>query len=362
MKSKILLIEDNPDILESTNDFLTGEGFEVITAKNGILGIQNAIQKKPDLILCDISMPGFDGYEVYKILQQNKATALIPFIFLTAKNEKEDFRAGMQLGADDYITKPYDYDELSKTIKVRLEKHHKIVSTYKDQFQSFINSPITPVFIFQEEKVTFMNNHLLSLLEINQDEIIGQNYKILFSTESYNEFKDKYRKCEKKILDNFQINSTIKTKNKTLKSQVYCTYNEFESIPALIGTLTVHHEKQPNSLGKPITELAQAVEMIIKNQDYFTSQIKDEIAEIIDFNELKERKRTKVKEEIGLTKREEEVLSLICRGLTNHEIAENLFLSQRTVDTHRSNIISKTNTRNTAELVMFTVSNQLIDL
>src|SRR6187549_2523956 len=123
MKSKILIIEDNHDVRENLSEILTLSGYETFMASNGIEGVQVALDKRPDLILCDIMMPELDGYGVLRILSKNEAFFSVPFIFLSAKTELADLRRGMTLGADDYITKPFDDVELLDTIEIRLRKH-----------------------------------------------------------------------------------------------------------------------------------------------------------------------------------------------------------------------------------------------
>lgn len=120
---KILLIEDNTEIRENTGEILTLAGYEVATAENGKVGVDLAQKIKPDLIICDIMMPELDGYGVLHILSKHNDTSSIPFIFLTAKTEKVDIRKGMTLGADDYLTKPFDDTDLLNTIETRLRKH-----------------------------------------------------------------------------------------------------------------------------------------------------------------------------------------------------------------------------------------------
>jgi len=119
---KILLIEDNDEIRENTAEILELSSYKVITAENGKKGVELAISNKPDLIVCDIMMPVLDGYGVLMTLQRNTDTQNIPFIFLTAKAERNDFRKGMELGADDYITKPFEGSELLNAIEGRLRK------------------------------------------------------------------------------------------------------------------------------------------------------------------------------------------------------------------------------------------------
>jgi len=118
---KILVIEDEPQMRRNILTVLDMEGFDALGAENGRLGLEMIHTHKPDLILCDVMMPELDGYGVLKALRADPATAETPFVFLTAKGERGDFRAGMNLGADDYLTKPVVLDDLLKTIRVRLK-------------------------------------------------------------------------------------------------------------------------------------------------------------------------------------------------------------------------------------------------
>lgn len=122
MNKKILVIEDNNDIRESVVEILELSGYTVFSANNGKTGIELAIQHIPDVILCDISMPELDGYGVLYLLKKNTATVGITFIFLTAKAERLELRKGMELGADDYLTKPFSDIDLLKAIEGRLNK------------------------------------------------------------------------------------------------------------------------------------------------------------------------------------------------------------------------------------------------
>jgi len=120
--NKILLIEDNAELRENTSEILSLASYSVISAENGKAGVDMAIREKPDLIVCDIMMPELDGYGVLQILSKNDVTSHIPFIFLTARTDKTDIRKGMNLGADDYLIKPFDDTELLTAIETRLRK------------------------------------------------------------------------------------------------------------------------------------------------------------------------------------------------------------------------------------------------
>lgn len=122
MKEHILLIEDNTEIRENTAEILELANYKVSTAENGKIGVAMAMKEKPDLIICDIMMPVLDGYGVLHLLNKNDALSIVPFIFLSAKSERTDFRKGMEMGADDYISKPFTEIELLNAIEVRLKK------------------------------------------------------------------------------------------------------------------------------------------------------------------------------------------------------------------------------------------------
>ncbi len=120
--TKILLVEDNNEIRENTGEILELASYQVATASNGKEGYEMALKETPDLIICDIMMPVLDGYGLLHLINKNETLKSIPFIFLTAKTERNDFRKGMEMGADDYITKPFTDIELLNAIESRLQK------------------------------------------------------------------------------------------------------------------------------------------------------------------------------------------------------------------------------------------------
>ncbi len=122
METSILVIDDNTDIRENTAEILDLAGYKTFTAENGKRGVELAIKERPTVIVCDIMMPELDGYGVLHLLRKNPDTKNIPFIFLTAKTERSDFRKGMEMGADDYITKPFEDIELLNAVEIRLKK------------------------------------------------------------------------------------------------------------------------------------------------------------------------------------------------------------------------------------------------
>jgi CRP-like cAMP-binding protein len=135
MNPNILVIEDNIEMSDNIAAILQLAHYDVSVANNGKSGVELAQKKHFDLILCDIMMPELDGYGVLHILNKDPETASIPFIFLTAKADKSDFRAGMNLGADDYITKPFDGVDLLKVVETRLKKNELLKTAFANNVQ-----------------------------------------------------------------------------------------------------------------------------------------------------------------------------------------------------------------------------------
>jgi len=143
--AKILVIEDELSVRDNILELLEANNFQVTESDNGLAGIQLATQQLPDLIVCDVMMPQLDGYEVLTALRSNPATQTIPFIFLTAKASRDDWRQGMELGSDDYLTKPFTAKELLSAIATRLSKQMAIQQQSEaklDELRSNITSAL----------------------------------------------------------------------------------------------------------------------------------------------------------------------------------------------------------------------------
>lgn len=153
-------------------DLLEAEGYNVLSAEDGDKGVLIAREEEPDIIVSDIMMPGKDGIEVFKTLQEDIHTAVIPFIFLTAKTDPSDIRTGLGLGADDYVTKPFEPEDLLKSIRVRLEKYKRISST---ALQVAGNESPDQVFIKDGESCWLVEFEKIVMLESE-----GNYVRILF--------------------------------------------------------------------------------------------------------------------------------------------------------------------------------------
>ncbi|MCL6525030.1 MAG: response regulator [Thermoflavifilum sp.] len=182
--ARILVVDDHPDILDNISEILTLAGHEVETATNGKEAVAKAYEHPPDLVICDIMMPELDGYGVLHLLRKNPQTAIVPFIFLTAKTERADFRKGMELGADDYITKPFDDAELLAAVDTRLNKINWIKQYYgqsKGSIQHFLEE------LTSRSEQTMFSALESEQLQVPKQEIIyreGERAKYLYRIES----------------------------------------------------------------------------------------------------------------------------------------------------------------------------------
>jgi len=165
LAAKILVIEDERSVLQNTLEMLTLEGYDVRGASNGRDGVACAREYLPDLVICDIMMPGMNGYEVLAALRDLPATALTPFIFLTARTDRRDVRRGMNLGADDYLTKPFTVAELIGSVQARLRMSQSIQRMTEERLNQLRNSvlltmphelrtPLTSVLGFSEMMIS----------------------------------------------------------------------------------------------------------------------------------------------------------------------------------------------------------------
>lgn len=184
MNKKVLIIEDNDDIREGTAEVLDLAGYETFTAKHGKIGVDLALKHLPDVILCDIMMPELDGYGVLYLINKNPQTANIPFIFITAKTERADMRKGMEMGADDYLTKPFDDLELFKAIESRFKK--------KQQSKTMGTSAGSIDAVFEELKAKGKARSVANkqIIYVEDDEPLHLYYIVKGQVKTYKRFKD----------------------------------------------------------------------------------------------------------------------------------------------------------------------------
>ncbi len=192
----VLVIEDEDDLRDNIVNMLGFEGFDVIGAENGAIGSDMARQHLPDIIVCDIMMPAMDGYDVLLGLRSNPVTSVIPFIFLTAKAGRDQLRAGMELGADDYIAKPFSYSELLSAISSRLERNRAIQAEYEAQINTMrqaivhalppeLHAPLTSVIGYAERISTQSEELTVTQIATMSETILRSSQRLHREIENY---------------------------------------------------------------------------------------------------------------------------------------------------------------------------------
>lgn len=316
---KVLIIEPNDKILKETTSYLIRNGFDVIGTNEGTAGVQKALEYLPDIILCDSESPGLNGYEVFNTLQQINTTAIIPFIFVKKNNDYEDIRAVMRLGADDYIIKPYDHTDLLELINTRLDKQERIMSIADEKFNTLMDFSANAIFIFQDGKLSYVNRKFCEIISYSQNELLGMSLVNIIYKDDINIVIEKIEKCLKGIYKELDVEfRAIGRQQDVLKVHLSGSIITIRGKKSIIGSVRMHDNKKL----------------------------------LEDYKEL----------DINITNRENEVLTCICNGMSNHEISEELNISERTVEGHRANLLKKTDCKNSACLAIFAVKHGLFHI
>lgn len=365
---KILLVEDDKALAITISNLLRVKGYEVTHAGDGAMGIQKAFEILPDLILCDISMNEISGYDVFNVLKESSATAMIPFVFLTAKSEIKDIRFGMQLGADDYIVKPFEYDELLTSIATRL---HKAEAHRKANEEKFIAlSMISPygIYIYQGNRFIETNPSLSATLGYSREELLNMGFEDIIARQDQPSAIEKINRClrgfEKDIHIRFRV---VHKDGHEINTELYGIEGlKVKGRTSLLGTLIVskfdivEDQDIEGITINEIEEFERAVDLLAGKRSYVSTELINKLIAVFRDNELVKEKAAE--DVISFSDREIEVLGLVCKGLSTKEIADKLFISSRTVEKHRANLMTKTDAKNIIKVIIYAVKHKLIDL
>lgn len=260
---KILIVDDADFILDSTSTLLKFEGYQVLTAEDGVKGLELAFESKPDLILCDISMPKLDGYGVLDKIRSNEETETTPFIFLTAFTEKSNMRAAMERGADDFLVKPYSRDELIAAINAQWHKHKRFERKIHEKVEEVGRSVTSAL---PHEFRTVLNEVIGSAKYMNS------SYDSIVSDEIKELSEDIIQSANRllKITENFLIYVRIEAfaANPIKRKQLR---NSFADEPAslFVDVSTMKSVRHNRSTDLVINENAQGVTIQISVDSFF---------------------------------------------------------------------------------------------
>jgi len=358
---KILIVEDDTALAGTIKNYLKLKGFEVNHADNGAVGIQLAFSTMPDAIICDINIPVVDGYQVYKILSETIVTQSIPFIFLTAKTSLTDIRTGMQLGADDYITKPFDFDDLYAAVTTRIDKREKISNASEDKFISLLNNSPNGTFVCQKKKFIVVNRKLADFFGYSQVEMLNKCLVELTDVDDKQKIDDAMTNCLSTHKKEFSIEFYGQNKfNQKLPLKLIAGYSFYKGQDCIVGSL-INLSSEEYTLkdialsSSDLEELGNAIEVFSADYNIISKDLIEKLSGIF----TKERKESD-SINVELSIREKEVLNQICLGKSTNEIADTLFISDRTVEKHRAAIVQKTDSKNMIEAVIFAIKNKMV--
>lgn len=367
-KRIILIIEDDVPLARSISNLLkTQEIYDPFIAENGSIGIQKTFELIPDLILCDIGMSDIDGYQVFKILKESSITSMIPFIFLTGKSELDEIRLGLQLGADDYFVKPFQNDELLISIKTRLAKYDQFINLSKQNFQALVNISPNAIFILNERGFLEISPSFSEILGYSRNEIEKKTLSDIIAEADRSRITNELTKCFKGIEGAVSTNAKIlKKNNDVIDVSIFLQKGTtIKGKPNIIGVIK-EKTQAINSGGVALNEeevrneLYKIAEYISENQNDVSAELVNQLKAV--YHSYSQASRQGDQNQIGLSKREKEVLLLSCEGLPIKQIADRLFISDRTVEKHRANLMVKTGSRNIVEVIIYAIKNNLIEI
>ncbi len=406
---KILVVEDEKAVLDNITEILKFEGYSIIGITDSRQTVSNALEYSPDLIVCDILMPELDGYEVLAEMKKNPATAPIPFIFLTAKSSEEDIKYGMNLGVDDYITKPFTPEILLKSVKARLDKQEKIVQIFESRMNKIPQERLNSIFNSGAVvhytcpvgagkrgyewgyEFSFIANSIVNVLGyhpkvfIERPELWRQSihpddqetitsgmerlfkrgyttfdFRLKHKNGTYSWLQDskqliRYKDSDKEEIVGCWVDVSGRRKREVLlkesEEKLQGKVNNLEEVNNALRVLLKNREVDRDELEEKI--IANVRELILPHFQKMRTTTLDfkQIAclDIIESNLqdiISPFSKKLTVQHMNLTPKELQIASLIKAGKTNREMAAFLNVSVGTVEFHRENIRTKLNLKN----------------
>ena len=357
-QKKVLIIDNDVNSGEAVKKMLTLHKYQVCYASNGASGIQKAFEFNPDLILCDIDMDPIDGYQVYKLLKDSFLLNGISFVFLKQNASMDEVRHGMNIGADDFLTKPLNLYDLVRSIEIRLQKININSSEIAHEFNTLFQLSSNGIIVFNEQVILRTNQSIKTILKIDKRNSLTLRIEDLFEHLSLRRIKSWIQQSLKG--GNMAFNEIVTIKNGLcgeLKMNLVITkISSYSTIVQFLGFFT-HIPKENGylvngQLASHLCDLLKREKMII------TDELEEKITQLVKQRTI----RCDNQNNSFFTKRENQVLSLSMEGLPIKMIAEKLAISSRTVEKYRTNLIDKSGANNMVEVIVFAFKNGLIKL
>lgn len=358
LQKKILVIEDDQNLGHTIQNILAINHYDVCYANNGVSGIQKAYEYLPDLVLCDVKMYPINGYQVYKILEESSILNHIPFIYISGSSEIDEIRFGMSLGADDYIVKPFNNDDLIRSIEKRLEKFQTISNEAKREFNRLFDLSPFGLFLFDGNRIFNANTAFLSRIQI--DETVPQVIKIkdLFEPEQLKLLEENLQVHKPDQIELFNDHITLKTFKGEMIA-VRLVVSEFEKYSNYTLYLGLIFDQSASVIPLVNHGYADEVNSLLQQEHIRISEaLSEKITNIFKQKSLNLYNQNKT----FYTKKENQVLCLVMEGLSIKAIADRLEISDRTVEKHRTRLMEKSGANNMIEVIIFALKNCLVQI
>ncbi|MBN1634519.1 MAG: PAS domain S-box protein [Ignavibacteria bacterium] len=236
-KKKILVVEDDITLRDNICEYLEECDFDVTSAGDGLEGLEKFRESLPDLVLCDIAMPKLDGFQLFQEIRSIPEYSQTPFIFLTAKIGLEDFQKGMNLGADDYIIKPFNFEQLISIIKNRIIKKDERLKFNREKYRSLIENSLTGVFIHQGSRIIYFNSRFRDIFGLPES-TEETEFKDIIDSFYLKELNRKIDECYNGIIQNFSIElKGRKDDGSEIFIEMFAGFSIFNDKKALLGNI-----------------------------------------------------------------------------------------------------------------------------
>lgn len=358
LQKKILVIEDDKELGKTIQNILNFHGFDVCYADNGASGIQKAFGYNPDLILCDVNMYPIDGYQVYQVFKESSMLDRIPFIFLTANSNTEDIRHGMDLGADDYFTKPFNSENLVRSIETRLHKFKSIREAAIHEFNTLFQLSPNGIIVFDEKMIKKANPAILNVLKLDQQDVLNLKLDSIFENPSLQKIIGWIKQYSNGVNDSFndQIILTDSSGEKIKTNLIISEYEKYSDFYLFIGIFSPESPVNNHSVNDVLAK--EVCNLLKRERITITESLGEKITNI-----FKQRTVNYNTQSNSLfSKRENQVLCLSMEGLPIKVIADKLSISDRTVEKHRTRLMEKTGAKNIIEVIIYSLKNRLIEI
>ena len=245
IRAKILIIDEDQRLVKAIRDVLMLHDYDVCCAYDGASGIQKVSDYNPDLILCAVKMDLMDGWQIYNTLNDSYLIERIPFIFVTSKSKLRDIRFAMDLGADDYLIKPFDNGTLIRSVENRLTKFKKLKEIGGQKFRTFINLSPNGTFLFDGYTLFEANPALIRILKLGKQNIKSYSIEDLLDSVSYQKIKERITGCKNGLLNSFdETVCLISREGEKFEATLYISvYGEYFVNSLLAGLVIVNNKK-----------------------------------------------------------------------------------------------------------------------